>query len=196
MSTRGSSPTVQALIDSGSLSGIRAHEMHGRGEAWLSEGVAYIRQDTCPFCSQPLAAVIAVTELRKERDGLAGAEGKLTEAFSLGTISPSAYRERTQRLRLRRTELNDIINGKPLSNDQLAARVGKTLELATSLWDYYLELDDERRSGLLRSVFRTVVLGPEGILGFALNSPFDQLQSSRGSETARIAETLIETLAA
>ena len=34
---------------------IEAHAMHGRGQAWLSEGVGYVRDERCPFCRQVLA---------------------------------------------------------------------------------------------------------------------------------------------
>jgi wobble nucleotide-excising tRNase len=33
---------------------IAAHGMHSHGEAWLSEGLRYIRDEKCPFCSQAL----------------------------------------------------------------------------------------------------------------------------------------------
>ena len=33
---------------------IEAHAMHNRGQAWLSEGIGYIRHNRCPFCSQAL----------------------------------------------------------------------------------------------------------------------------------------------
>ncbi|MGD0992540.1 MAG: AAA family ATPase [Gemmatimonadales bacterium] len=36
---------------------IRSHDMHDRGEAWLSEGLGYIRDNTCPFCAQGLDGV-------------------------------------------------------------------------------------------------------------------------------------------
>ena len=35
---------------------IEAHAMHDHGQAWLSEGVGYVRDDRCPFCNQALAA--------------------------------------------------------------------------------------------------------------------------------------------
>ena len=37
------------------------HEMHDKGEQWLSEGIEYIKDDLCPFCSQPVggSALIA-----------------------------------------------------------------------------------------------------------------------------------------
>jgi len=31
---------------------IARHEMHQKGEAWLSDGLEYIKDDTCPFCGQ------------------------------------------------------------------------------------------------------------------------------------------------
>ena len=33
---------------------VEAHAMHGRGQTWLSEGVGYVRNETCPFCGQSL----------------------------------------------------------------------------------------------------------------------------------------------
>ena len=34
---------------------IRYHRMQERGEAWLTEGLGYVTDDSCPFCEQPLA---------------------------------------------------------------------------------------------------------------------------------------------
>ena len=36
---------------------IRKHGMVDRGEPWLSEGLGYIRDESCPFCAQRLAGV-------------------------------------------------------------------------------------------------------------------------------------------
>ncbi|MFY9558604.1 MAG: AAA family ATPase [Terriglobales bacterium] len=33
---------------------IRTHGMHDRGQAWLSEGLGYVHENTCPFCNQSL----------------------------------------------------------------------------------------------------------------------------------------------
>ena len=33
---------------------IKAHAMHDRVESWLSEGLRYIQDDSCPFCGQTL----------------------------------------------------------------------------------------------------------------------------------------------
>lgn len=34
---------------------VEAHAMHGRGQTWLSEGIGYVRNESCPFCGQSLA---------------------------------------------------------------------------------------------------------------------------------------------
>ena len=39
---------------------IEAHAMPDRGQAWLSEGVGYVRDERCPFCDQVLAPATAL----------------------------------------------------------------------------------------------------------------------------------------
>lgn len=43
---------------------IEAHAMHDRGEAWLSEGLRYVRRDACPFCGQNLGGIALVAAYR------------------------------------------------------------------------------------------------------------------------------------
>ena len=43
---------------------IRFHEMHDKGEEWLSEGVDYIKDDLCPFCSQTIAGNPLIAEYK------------------------------------------------------------------------------------------------------------------------------------
>ena len=69
---------------------IAKHHMQARGEPWLTEGVGYVVDDSCPFCAQPLAGVELIADynaffsrdyhaLREEVDGM-GAQ--LEDAFS------------------------------------------------------------------------------------------------------------------
>lgn len=44
---------------------IATHGMHARGEAWISEGVGFIREDRCPFCSQGVGDVSALVDAYK-----------------------------------------------------------------------------------------------------------------------------------
>ena len=39
---------------------IKAHAMHDHGEAWLSDGLGYIRDNACPFCGQALDGAAAL----------------------------------------------------------------------------------------------------------------------------------------
>lgn len=39
---------------------IETHAMHAGGQTWLSEGLAYVRDEKCPFCGQALAPAAAL----------------------------------------------------------------------------------------------------------------------------------------
>lgn len=54
--------------------------------------------------------------------------------------------------------------------------------LATSLWDLYQQFQDAKRTELLRAVFETVAIGPEGVVGFTLKPPFDRFAKARTEE--------------
>jgi len=42
---------------------VAKHKMHDAGEAWLQKGLAYIQDDSCPFCDQSLEGVPIVPSL-------------------------------------------------------------------------------------------------------------------------------------
>lgn len=74
---------------------IRSHEMHDRGQAWVSEGLDYIRDYTCPFCKQSIKGSSLIeaynqffsdsyTSLIKDIDQL---EGKVRNVFGEVTIA-------------------------------------------------------------------------------------------------------------
>jgi hypothetical protein len=120
-------------------------------------------------------AATRTVERTTKRTQLLRDEMHLTEAFTAGDLSPEAYAAGTTRLRTARRAL-DVEDARPDVNPaQLAAAVVQTLQLATSLWDLYEQLTEERRAELLRSVFATVVLDREGIAGFTLKAPFNAL---------------------
>lgn len=132
--------------------------------------------------------------LNEELAGLSGLEMKLTDAFTRGDIEPEAYRARSVQLRNRRLEIEGIVSRPIVPEEEVHARIKKTLDLATSIWDVYDPLDDHRRNELVRAVFRTLVLGPEGIIGWSLNPPFDGLQASTKSDTETMAATMLDGL--
>ena len=51
---------------------IQAHVMHAHGQAWISEGLEYVQDNTCPFCNQSL-------------DGVAGLVAAYRDFFSQDT---------------------------------------------------------------------------------------------------------------
>lgn len=71
---------------------------------------------------------------------------QLTEAFTPGDLTPEAYKNMNDGLRHRRAEIERLIQRQPVPEEQLNARLKKTLEMATSLWDLYEPLDDARRA--------------------------------------------------
>jgi hypothetical protein len=135
-----------------------------------------------------------MTGLRQEHRELLTQEVHLTEAFANGDLTPERYRTTSDGLRHRRADIEGHLSREPLPAAQLRQRVGKALELATSVWDLYGPLDDARRTDLLKAVFKTIVLGPEGILGFSLRAPLDTLHD--GNHPGRQAASLVEALEA
>jgi hypothetical protein len=92
-------------------------------------------------------------------------------------VSPEIYKSKTADLRTKRIRLEDDLKQLSIDPAALAARVKETLDVATALWDLYEALDDTKRADLVRSVFSSIVLGHEGIVGFSLKPPFDKLAS-------------------
>ena len=44
---------------------IDRHEMHERGQAWISEGLGYVRNESCPFCGQSTEGLALVDAYRQ-----------------------------------------------------------------------------------------------------------------------------------
>jgi hypothetical protein len=125
-------------------------------------------------------------EIEDALSALTRQEMQLTEAFTVGDLSPNVYRTKSQGLRDRRTAMSKELAGLPLSPHGLTARVAHTIELATSLWDLYTHFSDARRSALLAEVFGTIVLARDGIAGFTLKPPFDRLASAAKNDPRKL----------
>ena len=130
--------------------------------------------------------------LQSEQASLHRAELELTEQFSHGTLTSDAFRAKTLRLRERAQEIDALLSRPPIPAGDLLDRVKKITELATSLWDLYQPLDATRRQQLISTVFKTIVLGPEGILGHTLNAPFDTIGKATESDGLAVAAALID----
>ncbi len=124
-------------------------------------------------------------------------EMRLTEAFTAGDVSANIYKETAAALRNTRSRLQRDLERLAVSPESLRSRVTRSLQLATSLFDLYEQFNDIRRVELLRTVFKSIVLGPEGIIGFTLQPPFDALQRLRSSgspagRSAALAKSMLD----
>ena len=107
-------------------------------------------------------------ELEDAMSRLTRDDMQLTEAFTVGDLSPNIYRNKAQGLRERRSTIRQELARLPLSLHAPMARVAHVIEVAASLWDLYTRFSDARRAELLAEVFGTIVLSRDGIAGFTL----------------------------
>jgi wobble nucleotide-excising tRNase len=99
------------------LAQITTHEMHRRGQGWLSEGLGFIRGDACPFCGQGLAGVALIAAYK------------------------AYFSEEYERLRLAVGTLRQQVDG--TLNDRAIAGVERTLDqntAAAEFWSGYCTL--------------------------------------------------------
>jgi hypothetical protein len=78
----------------------------------------------------------------------------------------------------------------------LAESVGRTLQLATSLWDVYEPMNERRRHSLLKAVFGAIVVDRAGVAGFTLNPPFNALLKSGANQSpVHLAQIIVDSAA-
>jgi DNA invertase Pin-like site-specific DNA recombinase len=116
-------------------------------------------------------------------------EMQLTTAFTSGDLAPNDYKARIAELRAKRTALG--AEPPAVLSDRLAASVTETLQLASSFLDLYRPLSDRKKQQMVHALFKAVVLDHEGITGYALNPPFDQLMGGSEQEAGLIAEAIV-----
>jgi len=107
------------------LAQIETHEMHTRGEPWLSDGLGYIRNNACPFCGQPLDAAIVIAAYQAY--------------FS------EAYRTLRAKIMALRQQIDDTLSEREI------ARIERTLDknrAALEFWSRYCTI---RPPGLART---------------------------------------------
>jgi DNA invertase Pin-like site-specific DNA recombinase len=121
--------------------------------------------------------------LKSKEGAILNAEMQLAASFRAGDIAPNVFRAQSAVLRKQRQELGDLAAAAPVTADALAEAVGRMLRLATSCWDLYESINDAQKTALLRTVFDSVVLDHEGIVGFTLRKPFDAVVSGAAART-------------
>ena len=133
-------------------------------------------------------------DLERRLASIVQAEAKATDVFLAGDLSPSLYQQKAHGLKSARLRVEREIQGFTLTRESLVAKVAKILDFSTSLFDLYEAVSGARQSELLTAVFSNIVLGADGLVGFALKPPFDdvpgrQSVDSQAQAIIRAAET-------
>src|SRR6266508_759699 len=145
------------------------------------------------IASRVTEASLRRKHVRDEETNLLQTEMRLTDAFTGGDVAPNTYNAKIQELRAKREEIRQLDTTAPTTPEQLAEVVSRTLQLATSVWDLYEPMNEMRKATLLRNVFATIVLDHEGVAGFTLKPPFDNLMSSSGqSQPDELAKIVLD----
>lgn len=135
---------------------IETHSMHKRGEPWLSEGLAYICSNTCPFCAQSLDKVSLI----------AAYKAYFSEAYN--TL---------------RTEINSM---RTLINEALSDReigwVERTLDQNTSsieFWSRYCAITPPPLDGAdsVGDTLRTLRQAASSLLDRKAANPLDSVEA-------------------
>jgi hypothetical protein len=116
-----------------------------------------------------------VAEIEAEKAALMASEMRLTDAFTAGDVTPDVYKIKTVEIRASRAALEADLARAVVPAADLSAKVRRSLDVITSLWDVYEQLQDAQRVELLRSVFASMVVSKEGIVGYTLKPPLDAL---------------------
>ncbi len=60
---QGTIANLSATVEQRVAAHVAKHKMQDNGETWLQEGLAYVRDDSCPFCDQSLEGINLVRSL-------------------------------------------------------------------------------------------------------------------------------------
>jgi len=108
-------------------------------------------------------------------------EMRLTEAFTSGSVSPEIYKKQIEQFRERRKKAEAFSERPKLSRESLVTHVEEILRVATSVEDLRGQLPARHQADVVRAVFKTIILGSDGIVGFVLQSPFDKLSALKAA---------------
>jgi wobble nucleotide-excising tRNase len=96
---------------------IAAHGMHTRGEAWLAEGLVYVRDQLCPFCEQAIAG------------------SELVSAYN--TYFSAAYRSLKQQIADVRAQIDNLFGERAIAQIERSIQGN---DATTEFWTRYCEI--------------------------------------------------------
>ncbi|HLG56855.1 MAG TPA: recombinase family protein [Vicinamibacterales bacterium] len=117
------------------------------------------------------------SRIAAERTELLAREMRLTDAFTTGDLSPEVFKAKGDELRQKRAALDRVEQYSSAKPENLSAAVARALGMATAVRDLYDQLNDDKQAELLREVFTSIIISHEGIVGYSLKPPLDQLAS-------------------
>lgn len=151
------------------------HAMLAHGESWLSEGLAYVRDDKCPFCSQSVGGL------------------PLIEAYS--TYFSSAYKALKQEILTLRASIAITLGDRAIAEVE---RTFDTNDAAAEFWTRYCELTKPQFSSEVRvgDALRALRQAALNLLDQKAAAPLEQMTPDQGyadalrtTESARQAAT-------
>jgi hypothetical protein len=123
-------------------------------------------------------AETTVSSLLAERASLVEREARLTQAFISSEISTEAYKATAERLKTRVATTETQIRRLQQNPAEVIKHVEGFIRRAESISELGDQISESRKVQLLHMVFDTIVLDASGVIGFALNPPFDALFKS------------------
>jgi site-specific DNA recombinase len=124
-----------------------------------------------------------VSSLLAQRASLVEREARLTQAFISGQIVTEAYKATAERLKIRVATTEAQIRRLQQNPAEVLKHVEALIKRAESISELGDQISESRKVQLLHMVFDTIVLDANGVIGFALNPPFDTLFKSGSGVT-------------
>jgi site-specific DNA recombinase len=140
----------------------------------------------------------AIARNRRQVDeaSLVTREMELADAFAAGDLAPNDFNREIATVREGRKRIAELSTNIAVTAKTLAEDVNRRLQLASSFWDVYEPLNEQRKVQLLGQLFDTIVLDHKGIAGFTLKAPYDGLISPRlhGKSPEELAAELVQAV--
>jgi wobble nucleotide-excising tRNase len=134
---------------------VARHEMHADGEAWLAQGLGYVRDEKCPFCSQNIAGVA------------------LIEAY--GQFFSAAYNHLRETIEQLRIDIEEALGSASLA---MLGRALATNEASVGFWQQFAAINVQTPDHDVDTApaIRTLCQAALALVDRKLAAPLDPIQ--------------------
>jgi len=129
--------------------------------------------------TQAMSLAVKRTKLREK-------ERRLTEVFLAGDLVSATYREMSSQIRTELSAVSTEIERASVDPSMIFEGVGSILRRAETVGSIDDQLSDGRHAELLRTVFKSVVLDENGVVGVELWPQFEPLLNQATSKNASL----------